>query len=691
MSAFIIIGTDSRLSSLVDGIEKNLPLNPNVETFLSTGKIERRNDGVIYKYRINGESKENEEPATLSDLVRNQLAAFRKAYDVSEFLNIFTLENPMSDVEFQDLNGWMREFEEVFRQDSNIHIHRILFSYNLREPCDVVQQLSPSILTQYLGSRNGYKFEESSSVLYISNRDACGAAVFLGTKEHDFKLSRLLADLMMIFSSDEAAYKVFGATTPSSSIGCYSLGYAESMYYFPDVKEYYEHADMRSLYEHILGGEDEAAELQDNRAMDIEKHPLGLNKRKERLKSKYESVPFDYDVKLCEGTADFIIDDCLMKLKDLYCKKREEEIKKKRCEVEGKIEALSVSYDSLEQGDCESDEEFNGRKKVKFEEKEQREKELQNELNRFIKEFPEFTCRERIFDHFGGYKDQIERENYLKNAEEQYNKFVAYATGNDFLDYVKGYDESHNTQQASLPNNPGCWQKFWKRKPKSHENVPIPTLMVPLLDTVKEIREQLERKKGYEIFRSKCSEVEEMMRSEREYCNRFKLTDHSHHYYHLIDLPKLKECQEGEFDKRFEQILQQWTKGGDRTLSQLKELLHRSTEDCTNRFKYIDWNKRFPFVSDIDSRLVEVRDKLCHMSSPFVHEETIKATARNNVIRTLFSDIPDIEKKFDNFKDNGTNGDTILPHHSTHIASKLCFFQFMPLDEESLRNVCELI
>ncbi len=699
MAAFVVISTDNRLSGLVDGIEKCLPLNPDVGTHISTGKIEKKRNDYFYKYQINNEGNGGNETGDLFNLVLIQLSAFRHAYEVSGTLNVFMLENPRTEEELQLLEIRLTEFERLFTEhgssgDNNIHICRVLLTYDVEKPEDVTSQLSPDILKSYLERRDKYAFNDSSSILCISNRDKDGAAISFGRKEHDIKLPRLLADFMMLLSSADNSYGVFNAI--NSSERCFSLGYAESMYYFPDVREYYQHADMRSLYEHILKDPDEAAQLKDDEvAMNIERYPLGLNNRMGRLKSKYADVPFDHDIKSHRGSADFIIDDCLLMLKTLYCRKREEEIESKKREVDSKIDKLETEYNSMSQHDVESDDEFKARKKEQFAEKERNVKELQDELRRFIEDFPMFISREKIFDHSSGFDDEKERKDYLTKANKQYDKLVAYAKGNDFFDYVKEFDKSRNNQQVVIPNslqdNPGCWLKLWGRKPQKTQALTPPPAPAPMLDNVKEIRKQLKLKKKFEEFLSKRDEIEQEMKVEEEWCNKFELTDHSHHYYHLINLPKLKGYQKEKFDERFQKILGQWNADEDnRNLTQLKELLSKNTEDYTEKLKYIDWNEPFFFVSDTsDTKLADVCDKLYHKSSPFVHYEKVTATAQTPITYALYSDIPDIEKRFKGFKNNVTNSTNIFPYHSTHIASKLCIFQFLPLDKVALDKLCE--
>ena len=104
MAAFIVISADNRLHYLVDGIEKCRPLNPDVTAEISTGKISKTENGYVYNYTIHGEGSSDDKAKPFSELLSNQLAAFRLAFAIphDELVNIFFLENPLTEEELEE-------------------------------------------------------------------------------------------------------------------------------------------------------------------------------------------------------------------------------------------------------------------------------------------------------------------------------------------------------------------------------------------------------------------------------------------------------------------------------------------------------------------------------------------------------------------------------------------------------------
>ena len=115
MAAFIVISADNRLHYLVDGIENCRPLNPDVSTNISTGKITKSDTGYIYEYTIHGEGLRGDGAKSFSNLLANQLAAFRLAYNIQqdEVVNIFLLENPLTENDLAESESWIEEFDKV--------------------------------------------------------------------------------------------------------------------------------------------------------------------------------------------------------------------------------------------------------------------------------------------------------------------------------------------------------------------------------------------------------------------------------------------------------------------------------------------------------------------------------------------------------------------------------------------------
>ena len=206
MSAFIVISTSDKLNWIVDGIVKCRPQNPNTLTHIATGKICHREDALYYDHTYSVDSTSSSNSAEdLSSLLANQMAQFRKATGVQDELQIFTLENPIDAENLGCCNMVYEALGEAInnRSEINYHITRILFSYDVSSPCNVVKQVLSSILSDYLSSAQNSDY---TKVCYVDNQDRCCAAIATSKEGHDLMLPRMLADLMMLISSGNSAY-----------------------------------------------------------------------------------------------------------------------------------------------------------------------------------------------------------------------------------------------------------------------------------------------------------------------------------------------------------------------------------------------------------------------------------------------------------------------------------------------------
>ena len=213
MTAFIVISADNRLHYLVDGIEKCRPLNKNVSAEISTGKITKSDSGYVYEYKIHGDGCTGEGARSFSDLISNQLAAVRLAYSIpqDELVNIFFLENPLTEEDLEQSESWIEDFHAVYRagqgHDTNFCLFRIVFTYDLDKPSDVSTQIDVTALRRLLENHqksisvNVGEVENSffeRYLFYIDNQKSDAAALCLRKSEHDLKMPRILIDFMLL-------------------------------------------------------------------------------------------------------------------------------------------------------------------------------------------------------------------------------------------------------------------------------------------------------------------------------------------------------------------------------------------------------------------------------------------------------------------------------------------------------------
>lgn len=159
MAAFIVISAENRLHYIVDGIEKSRPLNPGISAEISTGKILKADDGgYIYEYTIHGESTKSEKEKSLSSILSNQLAAFRLAYTIPEnqLVNIFFLENPLTEKDLDESESWIDEFNKVYKagtgNDTDFCVFRVVFTYDHNCPCDISSKVDRKVLKRLIDS-----------------------------------------------------------------------------------------------------------------------------------------------------------------------------------------------------------------------------------------------------------------------------------------------------------------------------------------------------------------------------------------------------------------------------------------------------------------------------------------------------------------------------------------------------------
>lgn len=731
MAAFIVISADNRLHYLVDGIEKCRPLNPSVVTDVSTGKILKSENGCYtYEYKIHGEGSNKNAVRSLSELLSNQLAAFRLAHSIpkDQLVNIFFLENPLTESDYDETKLWIEEFDKVYDNgkgsDTAFCLYRIIFSYCHETPTDVCSQIDCQVLKSIIEQHRNNKTDcdkFQSYIFYIDNQKSDAAATCLSKEDHDLKMPRFLLDFMMLISNPQDSYNVLAAINGTTNdVKCFSVGYGESMYYFPDVVEYYKHADKRDLYNKYLNDEDETGEDRSKKAMDVDKRPFGLKKRLIRLKKIYGDVPFNERIESYDDTADRIIDSNIVLLKEYIVKEREQEIEdflssediKSRNE---RISKLEHDISALIQAEDESIESFESRRSELKEKKKSEEKELQRIISEFHPQCPTYIDRKTIYLKLCGITDEEEIEKASVACRDHYNKLVDFVLTTKFLQFVqKLEDEKENattpleennssiSTNNGLENNPGCLGRimFWE---KNTPSVSLPHIVNTstdnnvkqanpnVLDLITEISEQRKLKKLYRSFKSEVGRIQSVFETEKSFCENFKLKSHTNHYFPLICLKKLKEQQIQDYKSRISDIIASWRGEDVPTRASLDTINDQKSSKHTQKYRFIDWAAPFSFIESLPiSRLSEICNHLQMKAAPFVNYNLTQDLKDNRIIRALFSDRPTFKDEFSEMKSQIENGNEISVSVSSHIASKICFMEFLPMDDMVIDNLVDL-
>jgi len=653
MSKYIVISTDNRLHYLVDGIVASRPLNSEVTTYVSSGKILHETEGLTYQYTVESSTSVNGEKYAFHELVANHLAQFRLQHTMAQndLVNIFLLENPLTEVQFAEGELWQREFQQIYDKghDRNFCLFRIIISYDVERPFNVNCQVDSHYLRSIVESANEEREAQGfqSFVFYLDNQKCDAAAFCRDKKEHDLKLPRLLNDFMMLVSNQDFSYGIRNEiTSPTNLTRVFSIGYAESMYYFPDVSSYFSMADMRDLHRHMLEAEDTLSEgAKDIERLDAERYPIGLESRVEAFRRIYGHVSYDQNIDDYPDSADKQIDDALLSLKE-YIEAPDSECPPPllRSEIYDQVKAL------------EEDD-----KKATLE-----------ELAAKYEQLIDFVKTKKFQEHC---------RKYLKQKEEEESA-------------AKG----ERATAAELGQNEGCLSKFafWRRRelatPEPMEPAPVPNDRT-FTDWIKSIKDLLDLKRQYRHFIEQVQQIKETLRSENQEIAGFALSDHSSHYYHLINLPALRQEQASNSSARIEHLVSQWhAEEEEPCRSNLETRQRVASMDYARKFSYIDWDHPFTFISKVDARdnLAAICNRLYRISSPCVHFNRVSEFASNAAAPVIYSDRPNLVEEFEQIRPHLVNGSIINVCHSKHIASKICLMQFLPMDQSILENLVDL-
>lgn len=736
MAAFIVISTDNKLHGLVDGIEKCRPQNPRVETYVSTGKIIRlESGGYSYRYTVAGETEMGEEKSSLTSLLSNQFASFRRVCGIqkTEPLNVFLLENPLSVRELEQEHFWLSSFEKIYDEghgkDTGFRLFRILFTYDVTKPMNVWAQMSASLLKEILDSHrtsiddvnHGVKKMFDQFIFYIDNQNSDAAALCLSKEDHSLMLPRYLTDIMMLISNPQDTYGVINAIT-NTATRCFSVGYAESMYYYPDVERFFICADQKNLLHECLEGEDEVADKSGKYVMDVSKYPFGLQKRKKRLKDIYADVPFSEDIKNYPQSADKIIDDELVLLKGYVKSKRQEDIDEFEHSDEivdktKKLDLYEKRLDALVADKTLTEEDFRKRSDDGSENITQIKRILKEKREAFLQKCHDYIDRKFIYQKLC-VSDDSSKDDLEKKYSDDYKKLLDYICSEEFLEYVIKVDnlapsvDEQGEYEGDIPvplddvrssNRKGClgWLFFWKKKDEAIRNVSVKDedkiqenspKQINASDLIVKIKEMLDLKRSYLQFVNDVASVNDAYSEKKKECDGFKLTVHSNSYYPLIDLEKLKKLQTETYNERFDKCCKEWNEGEGKNYESLKSIMKEESLAYAQKYTFIDWTHPFSFVKtlSVTDNLPKVCNKLQVLSAPFVNYNLTSATRENKVVLNLYSDIPTIPEDFKKMKASLNNGMEIGVYHSTHIESKICMMQFLPMDDEVLENLVDM-
>ena len=686
MSAFIVISVKESLNWIVDGIKDCRPHNPDVVTYMSCGKIAKK-DGDEYLYEYAAYTKHAEHRNTDKsisktmgqdiprNIFRNQIAQFlRVCGNDGSPINIFLLDNPLTEDDFNQSEWLMHEIQYVYLSHSitAFQLVKVLFSYDIDRPVDVSRQVSKDVLRKQLADSRNEADGPLTRILYIDNQNCNGAAICLDKQSHDIMLPRMLCDLMMLMSNKNDTYNTASAINSPTNI--FAVGYSECMYYHDDVFKYYRLANDRDLKEYMLDNKNDIVSL------DFEKEPFGMEDRQRRLASKYEPVPFDKDISLSmyQESIDKQIDNILCSF--------EEDI------VEIKDKALKEASEKDKEATEKARKEFLAR--VASEENEETVLSEEESPNLNNKNGCNLLCR--LFHR----KKHLNPTNIAQPVDPRVAHIVVteetqkvQSVYPDFINRERIYEQYiEDGKETGLSENVGAYEGLIKfiqsvrfrtfLKEKIKDLPGSSNILGDKMAKIDSIHIMQEEIKDYEKLKIKVNEVKKELDLANEAIKNFRLTAHCTSVDNLIDIDKLREFHIKGKESRINKIVDSWRKfnGDSRTIESLQEVLAEQTKWDLYNFYFIKWNDQFEFIKQID--LTSVCRRLVNESQPFVNYYALAPTAQNNISYYFYTDNVDWSQAIDNGKVDLRNNNNVGSILSTHICSKICMFQFLQMSED---------
>lgn len=717
MSAFIVISVKDSLNWIVDGIKDCRPHNPEVVTYLSTGKIKKEGDDkYLYEYTAfskhtgDGNSDNTLSRTVESDIPRNlftnQIAQFLNVCEnEGEQINIFLVDNPITDDDFEQSSWLVDEIRAVYESHkaTNFQLVRVLFSYEIDKPTDVNRQASKMILKQLTKINQDDSDDFLTRILYIDNQNRSGAAMCLNKQEHDIMIPRMLCDLMMLLSNKDDSYNVSAAISGQTRM--FAVGYSECMYYHDDVFRYYELAGRRDLLKYML------ETINDEESLDFNRYPVGLENRLMRLDSLYSEVPFKVDISTYPQSIDKAIDDIIVSFRDDIISIRQVALAK--ATVKDAEETKSKLIGHLKVNDLVPED-------ISDEELEERylsiAEEAQVDIGSFTvttaveqaqKEYPEYIDRHQIYEEYlvedeeGEAFEGIDLEaNILA-----YNRLIKFIQTGLFKKHVRAQCEIKDKEPDFIPvdseekaKKPCFLKRLFFRK-KVSESTAITGVQEPeaqitrdwhsLRNTISSISEMYSKRRDYYRLKEKVNSMRGEVANLNDEIHNFRLTVHCTSVDNLIDLDKLKEFHQSGRDSRLTKIVEQWNRLDEesKTYDAFFEELKEKTKWEVSDFYYINWSDPFDFIKDID--LPKVCEALKRRSQPFVNTYTLGANAENLTSYIFYTDNErwqeDLSQKRVHLKDDNK----VLSTFSHHICSKICMFQFLQMSHELIEGLVD--
>lgn len=205
---------------------------------------------------------------------------------------------------------------------------------------------------------------------------------------------------------------------------------------------------------------------------------------------------------------------------------------------------------------------------------------------------------------------------------------------------------------------------------------------------IKEISHLLEEKQQFCELCQFEQKTKQECKAYKKQMDDFRLTTHCASVDNLIDLQCLRTHESDTTEKRMQEVETSWLNRDEKihTLSGLHKENKNIYEREMEGYAYIDWDKPFPFIKNIDvERICEALHK---KATPLVNANIVRTHQEQNTSYLYYTDHSLWVKSTKNKEIKLPFGATM--ECSTHIASKLALFHILKWDENIITGLTDI-
>lgn len=669
MSAFIVLGTESRLTEIVDGIAKYHLLNSEVFSFISSGVIEEKNNSLYYNFscydkgvsiRSNNDCQEGK---NLKDILANQLAYLRHvAITESQgaSINIFLITNPLIDKDFDRIKYVISEIEGL--NDKTIRLMTVLLSYDLNNYGDVTlrpnKELLKSFMQEYQCSCLPENIDFRKDMLFLNNLDMSNAVVTFDSP----RIAEVLNIYFMLLSNASDCYHANSSLTGP----IFSIGYADYLYNFTDLSRYFICSLKKDLLIELFSTDNfNPNELVSDRLSIfnelLKDKWLNINNPCDSLDVRIENMKLVFtDIDYWKNPDSSFYNISLVKYQDDIIQELRQVLPNNVKYVDWRMiyEAGIGDKSLLSLHELENV------------------YELINDYN-VLKGY--LASDEALDDIISSFKEKRNKERTEDIQEE-----VMPLKKMSFIQKILKFFGLYNANKREVVNN-----IVEKSKDNSYSEREI-------RESIKAFKDSFKLKDQYITFVDYSKSVkDELNKSENDVKN-FKLTEFSKSIP-MIDHAKLSSFYLMHAKSIIEKIKSDLSNNQENVngyINSMNNIIHNSVFEFTKEWRLLDWENlsKFEFIKTLDdSLLTDVTNRIQLLSSPFVAcDQTTSESQFTNISRKLYCNSKGIIDKFIEKKlDNIQNANAIEAIKSNHIENRICFFQIYNFDDISILHDCK--